>query len=176
MAKAKQARAKVEAAAQVPQSRDEATRMVAEIGELQRARAVIQAQMNDELAAIKADYEAEALPLGERLSRLTQGVQIWAAANRDELTRGGRVKTAPLPSGEIAWRVRPPKVAIRGAEAVIDALRRLGLDRFVRTKAEISKEAILAEPEAVAMITGISISQGEDFVIKPFETALEEVA
>jgi phage host-nuclease inhibitor protein Gam len=35
---------------------------------------------------------------------------------------------------------------------------------------------MLAEPEVAQSLTGVSISQGEDFVIVPFETELEEVA
>jgi phage host-nuclease inhibitor protein Gam len=63
-------------------------------------------------------------------------------------------------------------VRITGEESVRDALQRLRLDRFLRTKIEINKEAILNEPEAVALIPGIKISQIEDFVVTPFEADL----
>jgi phage host-nuclease inhibitor protein Gam len=53
---------------------------------------------------------------------------------------------------------------------VIDTLKRLALGRFIRTKEEINKEAILNEPDAVAGVAGIAIQRGvEDFVITPFE-------
>ena len=45
-----------------------------------------------------------------------------------------------------------------------------------RQKEEINREAILNEPEAVASVPGIRIDQAEDFVIKPFEALLTEVA
>ena len=68
------------------------------------------------------------------------------------------------------WRQRPPSVAVRGADAVIAALKKLGLSRFVRTKEEVNKEAILNDAEAVRGVGGISINSGvEDFVITPFE-------
>jgi len=169
-------RTKAKANAWVPQSKDEVVRGIAEIGDLQRQRSRIEAAMNDEMAMVKERHEAEAQPLGERIAQLTQGVQMWCDVNRDALTRGGKVKTAQLPSGEISWRTTPPKVAIAGVVAVIDCFRRLGLGQFIRTKEEINKEAILAEPEKVAMIKGIKITQKEEFVIKPFETSLEEVA
>ena len=57
-----------------------------------------------------------------------------------------------------------------------EALKSFGLERFLRTKEEIDKTAILAEPDAVEHIKGISITQREEFVIVPFETKLEEVA
>ncbi|MDS4031230.1 MAG: hypothetical protein RKO66_14330, partial [Candidatus Contendobacter sp.] len=37
-------------------------------------------------------------------------------------------------------------------------------------------EAIAAEPEAVEGVKGITITQREDFVIRPFETELEEIS
>jgi len=65
-------------------------------------------------------------------------------------------------------------VRVTGVDAVLDFLRRLGLDRFIRRKEEINREAILNEPEAVACIPGITISQAEDFVVSPFEVELSQ--
>lgn len=103
-------------------------------------------------------------------------MQTWAEANRDAITQNGRVKTAAFTTGEVSWRIRPPSVAIKGVEAVLNSLRRLGLTRFIREKSEVNKEAILNEPAAVAKVPGITINQGEDFVVTPFETELTEVA
>lgn len=173
----KKTRVKTAAAAIcVPQNRDQAAGAIAAIGIANRRLARITADMNDELAKIKERYEAAADPLRREVEALTQGVQTWAEANRDVLTQQGKVKTAALTTGEILWRLRPPSVRVTGAEAVLDALRRLGLARFIRAKEEVNKDAILNEPEAVAHVPGISISQGEDFVVAPFEAELAEVA
>ena len=159
----------------VPQSREQATDYIREIGEHQRDITRIEAAMNDELAGIKERFESQAQPLKARVDALTNGVQIWCEANRETLTQGGKTKTAALPSGEVCWRTRPPSVRITGAEAVLDILRRMGLKRFIREKEEINKEAILNEPAAVASVPGISIQQGEDFVVTPFEAELAGV-
>lgn len=159
----------------VPSSKEECSEAVSEIGRLQRERVRIETAMNDELARIKERYEAEAAPCGERIGLLVKGVRIFCEARRDELTDGGKSKTVALAAGELRWRVPPPKVVIRSPDAVMSALRRLGLQRFIRTKEEISKEALLLEPEAVQQIRGISISQKEQLVIVPFESQLEEV-
>lgn len=163
-------------AVNVPQSRESAAEAIAAIGRLNRNLARLEADMNDDLAQVKERHENAAEPLRQQLQALTQGVQTWAEANRDSLTQGGKVKTAALTTGELVWRLRPPSVRITGAEAVLDALRRLGLTRFIRQKEEVNKEAILNEPEAVAHVPGIAISQGEDFVVQPFEAELAEVA
>lgn len=159
----------------VAANRDQADESIRTIGELQREREAIQTAMNDRLAAVKAEFEAKAAPVNEALKAMSHGVQVWAEANRAELTRDGR-KTVKLGNGELRWRTRPPSVTVRAAGIVIEALKRLGLQRFIRTKEEVNKEAILAEPEAVQDVKGISIGQGEDFVIVPFATELEEVA
>lgn len=161
----------------VPQSRDEVNEAIRDIGIAQRERARIQADMVDALATIKEAHETLAQPHKDKIERLSAGVHTWCEANRAALTQNGKVKYASLPAGEVKWRMRPPSVTIRAKDVVLDTLARLGLDRFIRLgKPEINKDAMLAEPEAVAGIAGVKIDQGEDFVIVPFETELEEVA
>jgi phage host-nuclease inhibitor protein Gam len=175
MARAKKIKAEA-AAFRVAQTKDETVELIAEIGRKQRQRERLRADMNDEMAAVKEKYEAQALPLADEIKRMSAGVQAWCEANRDAITNGGKVKFAMLASGKINWRMRPPKVLIRGKEAVIAALKALGLGRFLRTTEDINKEAMLAEPALAQTVGGVTISQGEDFVITPFETELEEVA
>lgn len=168
-------RLKVEAAEWVPQSLDEVSASILGIGELQRERDRIQADMNGRLARIRVHYEARAKPNAERIAKLTRGVATWCEAHRDELTHGGKTKTARLATGDVSWRMRPPSVVVRGLSNVIAWFKANGLTRFLRVKEELDKEAILADPEAVEMVKGLSISQREDFVVKPFSTELEEV-
>lgn len=160
----------------VPQNRAEAEEFIAEIGRLQRERTRIEANMNDRIAAIKQEFESLAQPLGLDIRQLSTGLQIWSEANRDALTNHGKVKFAMLASGKINWRMRPPKVSLRGKDRIIEICKRLNLTRFIRTIEEVNKEAMLAEPDVARAIEGVTISQGEDFVITPFETELEEVA
>ena len=176
MRKPTTARIKTVAQGFVCQTRDQADEAIAEIGRRQRERDRITAAMNDELAVIKKRYEELAAPHGARIDELAEGVQTWAEAHRLELTDQGKVKTAALPSGELRWRTTPPSVSIKAADKVIEALRTLKLTRFLREKVEVDKEAILAEPDAVEHIKGITVSQKEEFVIVPFEAELQQAA
>lgn len=176
MGKTSNTRVKAQAEKPVPQTREQVTDAIAEIGRRQRDRDRIQAAMNDEIAAIKQRYEEQARPHAESINDLSKGVQTWCEAHRHELTDAGKVKTASLASGEIRWRTTPPSCSIKAADKVMEALRAMGLGRFLRVKEEIDKQAILAEPEAVEHIKGITIKQREEFVIVPFETELEEIA
>lgn len=171
----KKNRIKTAAATVTFSNQHEVDAAIAEIGAAQRARDDIQTRMNTELAAIKERYEAEAAPHAAVINDLGEGVRIWCEAHRKDLTREGRTKTAKFGAGEVAWRNRPPRVTVRGEGIVIEALKRLGLERFIRRKEEVDKSAILAEPGAIEGIKGLSIASGEDFVIKPFATEIEEV-
>lgn len=167
-------RLKAKAQTYVPQTRDDAAADIRKIGDLQRQTLRHAASMNDAIANITAGCQPELDYLGARIKELQEGVQAYCEGHRNELTNDGKVKTANLITGEVQWRQRPPSVGVRGAEAVIEALKRLGLGKFVRTKEEINKEAILNEPKAVKGVAGITVVTGvEDFVITPFE---QEVA
>lgn len=158
----------------IPQSRDETVEAIAEMGRRQRHRERIQADMNDELAQVRQRYEEQAAPHAKVIQDLSRGIRIWCEANRKELCRDGG-KTSSLPSGQISWRLRPPSVSVRAVETVIATLKGLGLHRFIRTKEEINKEALLLEPGIIQSVNGLTLSRGEDFIIKPFETEMEEI-
>ncbi len=167
---AKKTRIKQNAMIAVPQSRDDCAELINQIGRLSREITITQAWMNDEIAAITDRYTAVFTPLQEQVKSLTSGVQSWCESNRDELTHNGKSKTGQFVTGTVQWRQKPPSVAVRGVESVIEALKQFGLVRFVRTKEELNKEAILNEPAAISGIAGLSIKKGvEDFVIEPFE-------
>jgi phage host-nuclease inhibitor protein Gam len=160
----------------VPKTKDETIEAIAEIGRRQRERVRIETAMNDDLAKVREAWEKQAAPHTEAIKALSAGIQLWCELHRNDLTQDGKTKTAKLASGEVKWRLRPPSVTLRAVDNIIATLKQLGLDRFLRIKEEVNKEAILCEPETVQHIKGITITQKEDFVIVPFETELEEIA
>lgn len=163
-------RLKTKAIAYVPQSRDDTAADIRKIGDLQRQLTRTSTEMNDAIAAITQNFQPRMDAIKEQLNLLQAGVQGYCEANRHALTDNGRIKTANLITGEVQWRQRPPSVSIRGQQVVLETLRRLGLERFIRTKEEVNKEAILNEPDEVRGVAGLNVITGvEDFVITPFE-------
>ncbi len=165
-------RFKAVAAPLVPQKREDVAELIAAIGIDSREITLLEVEMNDELSRIKERFEQLAEPARRRIDANRLGVQAFCEANRAELTVNGRVKTHQFTSGEVQWRTRPPSVRITGEEAVMFSLRSLGLQRFIREKQEINREAILNYPGQVAGVPGIRISQIEDFIVTPFEVEL----
>ena len=163
-------RIKATASVYVVQSKEQAIEAIKCLGDIQRELIRLETEMNDQIAIITASFSSNIETLKQNSTQLQKGIQIWCEANRDELTNNGKIKTANLVTGEVQWRNRPPSCIIRSVENVIKTLKQLGLNRFVRTKEEVNKEAILNEPNIVAHIPGITIKKDvEDFAIVPFE-------
>ena len=163
--------------APIPKDRLEASSFIAEIGCIDRDIVRLDADLKDELAKAKERVEAQALPMVERKSLLLEGLQIYCEANREELT-GGKTKTVSFPAGSVSWRMRPRKVNVRGKlETIIAVLKEKKLRSLLRVTFELNKEAILAAPEKVTGISGLSIgSAGEDFDVEPFSPEGVEAA
>lgn len=158
----------------VPQSDAECRSAIREIGELKRRGLRLKADLDDQVGKLQEQFGASVAPIDARVAELEKGVEMFAEANRQRLTRDGKVKFHKFETGLISWRTRPAKVTIRGKETVIEALKSLGLRRFLRVKEDVNKEAMLAndkERAIAAAVDGVSIgSEGEDFEIEPFET------
>ncbi len=158
----------------VPQSREAAAAALHEIGMQQRQLARIEADMNDAIAQATKVAEAESRGLRECIEALTEGLRVWADANRAALTGDGKRKFADLGTGRIEWRLAPPSVKISKVKEVIERIRARGLVSFLREKTEIDKEAMLSDPERARAIPGVTIgSAGESFSVEPFEAEIQ---
>jgi len=168
----KKLKAPAAASAAVPQTQDECAQAIKALGDFQRKQARLHAEMNDRLAEVTAYYQAPLTDYQKAITAAHAGIQTWCEANRVALCGEAdrRGKTANLVTGTVSWRRRPPSVSLRGVEAVIQNLLDSGLGRFVRQVLEVNKDAILAEPAAVAAVPGIKVvSDLEDFIVTPFE-------
>jgi len=157
----------------VPKSLDEAARFLAQIGAEQRATDKIRSGLNAKVDELKARAMVEDEPHQEKISQLVEGLFAYAEAHRDELTDGGKRKTVEVPTGIFGWRMTPLSVSLRDAESILKSLKSLGLQRFIRIKEEVSKGAMLKEPDVAKTVKGVSISQHEDFIAKPAELEVE---
>lgn len=157
----------------VPQSAEEAAKLLQQIGIDRRELDAIQYKLNAKVERVKAEAEYEAAPLRNRLAELTRGLEIWATANRQALTQG-KTKTITLASGVLRWKLSPPAIKLTKPTEVLAVIRELGLAQFLRTKVEIDKEALLKAPDQAAKIPGVAIVQAETFEAEPTGLALSQ--
>ncbi len=159
----------------IPRTREEADNFILALGELHRDRAQMELDMNTELARVKARFEADVEPTNREIRANMKGLQAYCEANRTELCPRDS-KTVKFGNGEVSWRFRPPKVNLRGIKKIIAWCEANKLTKFLRVKKEIDKDAMRKYRVEAQKIKGVSIkSAGEDFIVKPFESELEEV-
>ena len=127
-----------------------------------------QAALDERVTEARQFADAKAAPVEAEIATLTQGLQLWAEANRERLTDGHRRKHVQLAAGRLAWRSRPASVRLKNVDAVLQALKDRQLVQFIRTKEEVDKDAMLRAPEAARAVPGVTIgSEGEEFVVEP---------
>lgn len=143
---------------------------IKKMGDVQREYLRMSTKMNDEIALVTENYAADLEELKAQVEQLQTGIQAFCESRRTDLTNNGKIKTVKFTTGEVSWRQRPPSVSIRGVDGVLEMLERMGLNKFIREKQEVNKDAILNEPDEVKGIAGINVRTGiEDFIVKPFE-------
>jgi len=157
----------------VPKNLDEAAQFLTQIGEEQRATDKIRLDLNTAVDELRTQAMTEVEPCQKKISQLVEGLFAYAEAHRDELTDGGKRKTVEVPTGWFGWRMTPPAVSLRDVKSILESLKSLKLKRFIRTKEEIDKDAMLKEPNLAITVKGVSISQHEEFVAKPAELEVE---
>jgi len=154
------------------ENEEKAIRALNRVGQIQREMTRIEAEFNERIATLKAEAAAEIRPLKEEINGLVEALYAFAKAHRKELARG---KTIKLPTGTLAWRRTPPSVRIRNVKEAIKTLRERGFGWLIKREVveKIDKEAILRDAQLVESVPGISITQREEFVVKPSSTGLE---
>jgi len=157
----------------VPNSIEEVSKFIGEIGKHQRELDKLQTGLNNRVEEIKAKTIANSLPHQEKISQLFEGIFVFVQSHRDELTENNKKKTVHFPTGDVLWRLTPPAISYKNAKKIISLCKSLGLERFIRIKEEVDKEAMLKEPDEAARIKGVKICQKEEFVVKPSEIEIE---
>lgn len=162
-------------AVHLPQNIEEVDGLIAMIGQLQRQLQSVESNMNEQIDKIKEESGAQADELRHTIDDHVASVEAYCSVHRDKLTDSGKKKTVKLRSGEVRWRLTPPAISIGNAKAVIAALEKLGLNRFLRIKTEVNRQALLAEPEVAENVPGVSVTQREEFVIVPDNSQAEAI-
>lgn len=166
--------------AKIPQTRADAEAEMRALGEIRIRIAEIDNTLKEDSQKLIQSAKDKAEPLIAKAKMLEGGLVLYAAAHRKELTDNNKSKRGKLLSGHFEWRQLPPKVSTRGVAAIIAFIQTAkgaqgkALSKFLRTKVELNKEAMLADPALAKTLNGVSIgSEGERLEITIYEQSLE---
>jgi phage host-nuclease inhibitor protein Gam len=130
----------------------------------------LRADLDARLAAIRAGFEERIAATGEELKAQMVQAEEWAEAHRDEFA--GK-KSIAMVHGTVGFRTGMPRLAtLKGWkwDAVLRVLREQHPE-FVRTKAEVDKDLLLARRadlgDGALRDLGVEVKQDESFFVDP---------
>lgn len=155
----------------VPKDLPEAAIFLAEMGEQARCAEQIENDLNEAVSKLTADAAKRIQAHQERVKKLLQGLFAYAEKQKKQLIVE-KEKTVRLPTGVFGWRTTPFSVSIDDDKSVIKNLKSLDLERFIRVKESIDKQAMLKERSLASTVQGVTIAQREEFFAKPAKVKL----
>lgn len=159
-------------------TREQAETAFAEFAEADAKQQSITAKMDVQITKIREAKADELTALTEKKNAAFEVMQVWAESNRDEF---GKKKSIELTHGTIGFRIGMPKLnQIKGfnAESIAKLVKAL-LPTYIRTKAEVNKELLLADREKPVVKNklaevGLKVVQDETFFVEPKKEVLQE--
>jgi len=157
----------------IPRTKIEADQLIGKIGKLQARGTTISRIAATRLAEIEKETKERTSKIAGEIGTCLVALFGFFSEHQKELTENGKINRVFWPSGETEIFSTVPKVTVsaKQEERVISLLKASGLDRFVRIREEVIKDAIGIEPEAVAGIEGIKVTRTEKFLVRPRATS-----
>jgi len=130
-----------------------------------------EATMNDKINDIRSKFEEKTEKTRNEMNQLENAIEGFALANKGEFEK---VRTKEFGAGDVGYRNNPPKVTTLSKKFTIktatEFVKQL-MPKYLRTKEEINKEAILGEYASKALTdsdlakVGLRVDQDETFFI-----------
>ena len=158
-------------------TREDISRLIDELRALRIKHAGLVAKWEEAKQATDAKYAALTADLTKEILVLDAAISRWAVDNR--VKEFGENKSLHFPSGIISFRFAKAKLAFAfgwNDEKVVAALKRLKLGKFIRTKLEVNRQAILSalsDPKAKKLnprAFGLVLEQPENVSIETTPT------
>jgi len=146
---------------------------MAEMAEIERSLAAIEADMNENIDIVKRNADAEAAPHQERKKALATALNGFAEVNRGELFT--KRKSLELPHGVIGFRQSTSIVAkakVKMAQ-VLEKLKDLGWGEAIKTSETVNKEAMREWTDGKLEAVGMERKTKDQFYIEVSAEALK---
>ena len=143
-------------------SLDEADFILKEMCELESRIEGIDNEANEEIARLKETAAKEGKPLRDRYKSCVKAMEAYARYFRGEVFKDK--KSLVRAFGTFGFRKAPDSISVTKETA--DLLKKHGLERYIRTKIEPDKEAMLSLDDDTLALVGAAKKQKEDFFVE----------
>ncbi|MBI4465147.1 MAG: host-nuclease inhibitor Gam family protein [Acidobacteria bacterium] len=123
-----------------PRSWEEVNQRLAYLGEMERQIRALRDQFEQKVAVLKQQWIEASQPVESERERMQDQIERFYWAHRDEVLAAGR-KSVELPFGRLGTR-RSRSLLVEDSATVQRWLAANGLDRYLRTRTEIDREAL----------------------------------
>lgn len=154
----------------------EADTALAEIAEIERRLAGIEATMNEGIDKLKAAAQRLSAPMQQRLDTLGNGLHAFAEHHKDDIF--SKRKSVELTFGLLGFRLstelRPlPKLTWK---KVLELLKREGVDQAIRVREEVDRDVLHTFPDDELADLGVRRVPKDTFWYETRKQAIEDGA
>lgn len=147
----------------VPRTLAQANVLLGELGNTQDEINVIEKDLKDKIAALRAEAEKKLQLLTVQRDAQINAMFTFADPRKAALTKEARSIT--LSSGVFGWRMTTPRVeSEQSDEEIISLLKRTKKSEYIRIIEEVDRQALLAKRPVIA---GITYAQDDEFFVVP---------
>lgn len=159
-------------AIEVPETVKDAQKLLAMIGQHDRAAALIASDYEAKATALKSLSAAAMKKHVDAADALFLQLKAFAEAHPEIMPK--RRKSLKWPAGDIGFRFTPYAASIgKGmADAVLAAAEKIG-SKYVRVTRSLDKQALLTDRKTLPAITGLSFTRTHEFFAKPIDGGVE---
>lgn len=160
------------------ENREMAESEVCALANLTLERNSVQILLDDAINKLREKYGPTIADYNKDITDKSERLRTWAELNPDEFPKGK--KSIEMSHGTIGFRTGTPKlktISRKTWDAVLQAIKAMGLRAWIRTEETVNKEQIIADARGGAALKlfadehmraiGVKVVQDETFFIEP---------
>lgn len=145
------------------QNWDDVNSAMKRFAELNVKKKALENEQNTRIDAVKKETSLQAEELLKEIDLIKKEITRFAEQHRDEFTQK---RTKVLTFGKISFRYTS-WVWVQDVKSAIKSLKSFAMDKYLRVKEELDKDALLdADPKLLAKC-GIQLRSGDKITIEP---------
>jgi phage host-nuclease inhibitor protein Gam len=163
----------------VIRTREAMESLIGEIAALKNQQRLLTAAMDEQIQAVRGQYEAQLAAQNEALDQKMTLARLWSEANPQEFGTARSIETV---HGVVGWRTGQPALKTLPGwtfDRVLQTLKAVCAAGYIRVKEEVHKQNLLADREALGpeklRELGLRVVQEETFFVEPKLTEVPEL-